>query len=85
MAILAGKDDRQYFGNSLFHPKSKHQMKVFNIALCSPFHAENFSRKFSSYLGSRLSPKILVRDKNSEVPIVGLLFGHLLKTQGEKN
>ena len=59
-------------------------MKVFNIALCSPFHAENFSRKFSSYLGSRLSPKILIRNENSEVPCVGLLFGHLLKTQGKK-
>ena len=84
MAILAGKDDRQYFGNSLFHPKSKHQMKVFNIALCSPFHAENFSRKFSSYLGSRLSPKILIRNKNSEAPSTGLFFGHFLKLQVKK-
>ena len=33
----------------------------------SPFHAENFSRKFLSQSGCRLSSKILIRNGNSEV------------------
>ena len=50
----------------------------------SSFHAENFSRKFSSQSGCRLSPKILIRNENSEAPSTGLFFGHFLKLQVKK-
>ena len=87
-AVLCGKPD--------FPPSTAHNLVLVKRSTkdgsenrevsvkSSPFHAENFSRKFSSQSGCRLSPKILIRNENSEAPSTGLFFGHFLKLQVKK-
>ena len=89
----------QVWSITLFHPvfNCSNPKEWLRTIMCSfiiakkwvrghttPFHAENFSRKFSSQSGCRLSPKILIRNENSEAPSTGLFFGHFLKLQVKK-